>query len=87
MPRGYEIKFVRSYLNFFRNCFLKVFDFYSLIYLFALGPIEYKIFLNKSIWPIDGIPKGRNTSGLCGLRCNRKEGVGSFPLTSRTDTV
>ena len=37
--------------------------------------IEYKSFLNRSIWPITGILTGTSTLGQCGPRTNSDEGV------------
>ena len=57
---------VRSYLHLY--CFLRVFFFGTWSY-------QIRILLNKSIWTIDGIPKGATAPRQKGLLSNGNEGV------------
>ena len=59
-----------------------IFTFFELLFLksfFAHGPIEYELFLNRSIWLIDGNQKGTTTSDQSGPEGNGNEVVLNTP--------
>ena len=58
------------------------------VFFFAYSPIEYKYFLNRSIWPLDNTQTGINTPGQSGPWSNGDEWVLHTPQISRTgDTI
>ena len=55
--------------------------------IFALGPMKYEYFLNKSICPCDKTLIGTTTPGQSGPGSNANEGVHNIPQISWTDAV
>ena len=58
---------------------------YFLSFLFAHGPIWYKQFLNRSIWPINRTQTGTTTLDHSEPGSNDNEGILHIPQISRTE--
>ena len=70
----YEIQAVLLWSHSLYSHFCE-FVFYEFFWVFSYDPIRYELFLNRSIWPIDGILTGAITPGQSESRIKEYEGI------------